>query len=538
MARAAAAGVPGARVEGTRVKEASSQAGKEARGKPAHTTIDNLGARLSAPSRDALERVKKNLEARLPVESKEKITSNGLNIDQYGVRTGGKGQANQVSEIQVVPKEQVSAMKETEPLYEKQKEAEAAGDAAGAARIGAEIEAVHRAAQGAGNGERGTAEKPAAERETKYKFGSTQANIPPGSEAGAALKAARAKIDPEDLMASSNTSDGGGLENEPHVTVRYGIEGDDHAGIRRYLAAQKPFTAKLGKTSSFPVSEHSDGAAPIVAPVESDDLRRIESELDQHGNFAERSFPEYKPHATVAYVKPEKAAKYTGMADTEGKRFTVNSISIAKRDGSQTRVRLEGRDPDVGGKLAPGDVVALRDGRAGVVQFVAAPNGLPPRARVRLADGKVLNAVPGKTLTRVTVAPVDPESGWTGVDLDGTLAQYDGFKGAETIGAPVAKMVEHVKKLLAAGEDVRIFSARISDDPKGMAKAAIEAWCKQYLGEALPVTQVKDARMVKLYDDRAVQVRENKGGLVGGAEAEREAGDAHRQSEKAELRKM
>lgn len=32
--------------------------------------------------------------------------------------------------------------------------------------------------------------------------------------------------------------------------------------------------------------------------------------------------------------------------------------------------------------------------------------------------------------------------GWIAVDLDGTLAEYDGWKGSAHIGNPVPKMVE------------------------------------------------------------------------------------------------
>ena len=36
-------------------------------------------------------------------------------------------------------------------------------------------------------------------------------------------------------------------------------------------------------------------------------------------------------------------------------------------------------------------------------------------------------------------------SGWIGVDLDGTLAEYHGWKGSEHIGPPIPLMVERVK---------------------------------------------------------------------------------------------
>lgn len=185
-------------------------------------------------------------------------------------------------------------------------------------------------------------ETKAAEAETKYKFGNTQADIPPNSPAGKALAALRAKIDPADLMPSTNTTDGGGLEQDSHVTVRYGIADDEVAGIKSYLQKQAPFEASLGKTAAFPPSEHSDGAAPIIVLIDSPDLHRMEKELDQHGNFKERSFPEYKPHATVAYVKPEAASKYVGLTDAEGKTFTAKSVSISDRNGGTEEVALKG----------------------------------------------------------------------------------------------------------------------------------------------------------------------------------------------------
>lgn len=178
-------------------------------------------------------------------------------------------------------------------------------------------------------------EETKVDKPTKYKHGNTQADIPPKSDAGRALAEMRRAIDPDDLM-------GDGLVEDSHITVRYGIDGDDTSGIRAYLEKQPPFEASLGKTQAFPPSEHSDGAAPIVVPVESPDLRRMEKEIDKHGNFVERSFPEYKPHVTVAYVKPGEAKRYTGMDEASGKKFKVDSVTISKKDGSTEEAQLKG----------------------------------------------------------------------------------------------------------------------------------------------------------------------------------------------------
>lgn len=104
---------------------------------------------------------------------------------------------------------------------------------------------------------------------------------------------------------------------------------------------------------------------------------------------------------------------------------------------------------------------------------------------------------------------------WIGVDLDGTLAEYDHFRGVEQVGAPVPAMVERVKGWLAKGLDVRIFTARVAEPQRDAALPPIEAWCEEHLGQKLTVTNVKDFGMVELWDDRCVQVVPNTGEPVG-----------------------
>ncbi len=102
-------------------------------------------------------------------------------------------------------------------------------------------------------------------------------------------------------------------------------------------------------------------------------------------------------------------------------------------------------------------------------------------------------------------------SGWIGVDLDGTLAHYDEFRGLGHIGAPIPLMVGRVKKWLDDGRDVRIMTARGSKEDAAVARAPIEKWLKEHVGRVLPITCAKDRHMDELWDDRAVQVRRNTG---------------------------
>lgn len=115
-------------------------------------------------------------------------------------------------------------------------------------------------------------------------------------------------------------------------------------------------------------------------------------------------------------------------------------------------------------------------------------------------------------------------NGWIAVDLDGTLAHYDEWRGPEHVGAPIQPMVDRVRQWLSEGRDVRIFTARCGpQDPAlgpGLAQAAIEAWCLEHIGAVLPITCQKDYGMVEQWDDRAVQVESNTGRRVSDALAQ------------------
>lgn len=105
-------------------------------------------------------------------------------------------------------------------------------------------------------------------------------------------------------------------------------------------------------------------------------------------------------------------------------------------------------------------------------------------------------------------------SGWFAVDLDGTLAKYEGWRGVEHIGEPVPAMMARVRRWVAEGRDVRIFTARVSAPDRSeciRASTAIQDWLERHGLPRLAVTCRKDFAMVELWDDRCVQVEPNTG---------------------------
>jgi len=99
-----------------------------------------------------------------------------------------------------------------------------------------------------------------------------------------------------------------------------------------------------------------------------------------------------------------------------------------------------------------------------------------------------------------------------GVDLDGTLAEYYGWKGETHIGKPIPKMMAKVKGWIAEGIRIVIFTAR-ADNPDNIE--AIDEWLEeQGIGE-LDITNIKTPDISRIYDDRAIQVKRNDGEILG-----------------------
>ena len=112
-------------------------------------------------------------------------------------------------------------------------------------------------------------------------------------------------------------------------------------------------------------------------------------------------------------------------------------------------------------------------------------------------------------------------SPWIGVDLDGTLARDLGSARGDDIGSPIEPMLARVRKWIAEGRTVKIFTARASS-PRQVA--AIKEWLASCGLPELEVTNVKDLHMIELWDDRCVQVTTNLGEPVGRKASSRRPG--------------
>lgn len=117
-----------------------------------------------------------------------------------------------------------------------------------------------------------------------------------------------------------------------------------------------------------------------------------------------------------------------------------------------------------------------------------------------------------------TMANQPANKKWLAVDLDGTLAHYDGWKGIDHIGAPVKGIVDKIIQRYKEGWGIAIFTARVSEKHEAeQAEKAIWAWVDKYeLHQFISgITCIKHKHFVEFWDDRAKEVPKNSGMVVG-----------------------
>lgn len=172
-----------------------------------------------------------------------------------------------------------------------------------------------------------------AEPEAPHKFSSTQVNIP--EKDAAEITDLGKQLIPDKDIAPEH-----GREEQPHVTVKFGLHGNDPEEVRKIIENEPPIKLTLGKIKVFKGVENGTADA-VVVDVDSPDLHRINKAIADALPTTD-THPEYKPHLTLAYVKPGLGQKYEGDDSLEGRELTLDSVVFSGKDRVEAPIQLKG----------------------------------------------------------------------------------------------------------------------------------------------------------------------------------------------------
>ena len=208
----------------------------------------------------------------------------------------------------------------------------------------AQLQTAEAAAQiaeitGASNGDGKTENQPKAltnqlrlelKAAATHEFSSTQLDLS-SDEKKKLIDFGQEFIDDADLVED-------GREDNPHITVKYGLHADNADDLKELLADVKPFEVVLGKTSIFPGKGEIDYDV-VKIDVESPELRAVNKLIADNLENSD-THPKYMPHLTIAYVAKGKGKKYIENNSFDGQKIYFDKITFSDKNRKKTVIKL------------------------------------------------------------------------------------------------------------------------------------------------------------------------------------------------------
>jgi 2'-5' RNA ligase len=134
-----------------------------------------------------------------------------------------------------------------------------------------------------------------------------------------------------------------GLEEEPHITIKYGFEGNHRAileALLPILLRHGPIRARFTRLSVFPDS--GDGVV-LKLGVESRDLYELYHLLSASFACKDKHYPHYQPHSTLAYLDPAFGETYLlHRTPLDGQEILLSEVIYSTPEKARIRIPLQG----------------------------------------------------------------------------------------------------------------------------------------------------------------------------------------------------
>lgn len=138
---------------------------------------------------------------------------------------------------------------------------------------------------------------------------------------------------PDDALAED------GREAEFHVTIKYGLHTNSPEEVRKVVEGFSGVNMTLGETSVFEGKEHD----VVKISVDSADLHRLNALIAEKLECTD-TFPDYKPHITLAYVKKGRGKDFAGWDDAKGHSICCHRLVFSSQDKERTTIDLLPRE--------------------------------------------------------------------------------------------------------------------------------------------------------------------------------------------------
>ena len=136
-----------------------------------------------------------------------------------------------------------------------------------------------------------------------------------------------------------------GREDHVHTTVNYGLEPDLTLDDIKEEVELGDLKVSLGKIGKFP-SDDKKHYDVIKIDVESEDLQRLHKQIEDKIGAPGNTYPEYKPHVTIAYVEPGSCDDLIGESPFEGQEFIINDYDYSQANAPQVKKTAASKVPN------------------------------------------------------------------------------------------------------------------------------------------------------------------------------------------------
>lgn len=127
-----------------------------------------------------------------------------------------------------------------------------------------------------------------------------------------------------------------GREDEPHVTVLYGLNDKDFEKVKEKIKDFKQFNIRLGSISKFDNKEKYD---VLKIDVIGDSIRKLNKKIKEIPHYS--NYNEYKPHCTLAYVKKDSCNSLLKNNHFENTVIKIKSVNFIDTSKNKKIIKLQ-----------------------------------------------------------------------------------------------------------------------------------------------------------------------------------------------------